>query len=558
MATFEMENSKQCNNCGRSVDSEFSFCPYCGTRIGGECSNCGKVLPNDVSFCPYCGEKVENSVQGAGDGGENTWQSSTNCSHEEGVNRRQKTGRYKFGKAQTVKIVRSAIVLTICILMFAFSFCSVASMHVDDYTPILGDCEVSLSSIDLIELMIASTKRYSTASAIGNMELQKMQADISMSFSKFTEAADEGNIEEAKKYLVEYTKKTLIYTYSRDDLAEGDRVSVFFAGVLSIVNILFMFVLLVFATISFSMVMCNAIGNKAFKTFEEVRWFLPLTLITLLLILFATADLLTVMTVAGATIAGLFFASLYILASFVESAILYFKNNKNAKPFIQRALLLVLCVVVIGCCFAPAMKGTFNIQKQGETFSREYKVDIGACAMSGILRDKDTVNQLESGGFKYLSVEIGNTFASIRALDPLVFDNEKLALKHIHANQLIQNSVLYSYAYSGAAACSVGYYVLFAVVLCAGTMLCSAVYGLEKGKGIDKVSGAIMLVALILAVVFTAITCNCVSNTMNEFDNQFDLKIGATLPITLCLGVAIGVVAYIPKKFWERTKAQEE
>lgn len=63
---------KTCNNCNKSFDDEFSFCPYCASELSSGCPNCGKEISADFAFCPYCatpisGEPIEYSTSASGD-----------------------------------------------------------------------------------------------------------------------------------------------------------------------------------------------------------------------------------------------------------------------------------------------------------------------------------------------------------------------------------------------------------------------------------------------------------------------------------------------------------
>lgn len=53
------ESVPVCPSCGEEVANS-SFCPKCGTKIGDEtpentCPSCGKSLNENAKFCPYCG-----------------------------------------------------------------------------------------------------------------------------------------------------------------------------------------------------------------------------------------------------------------------------------------------------------------------------------------------------------------------------------------------------------------------------------------------------------------------------------------------------------------------
>jgi len=46
-------NNVHCPYCGKSIQNEYSYCPYC-QRILIKCITCGKIIKEDYYKCPYC------------------------------------------------------------------------------------------------------------------------------------------------------------------------------------------------------------------------------------------------------------------------------------------------------------------------------------------------------------------------------------------------------------------------------------------------------------------------------------------------------------------------
>ncbi|MHC4663139.1 MAG: zinc ribbon domain-containing protein [Planctomycetota bacterium] len=45
----------ECKECGKTVQSDWKFCPNCGEKLLQKCLNCGKQIENETwKFCPHC------------------------------------------------------------------------------------------------------------------------------------------------------------------------------------------------------------------------------------------------------------------------------------------------------------------------------------------------------------------------------------------------------------------------------------------------------------------------------------------------------------------------
>ena len=52
-----------CPGCGFQVESDFAFCPRCGSRQPVFCASCGYPCAPDFEFCPKCGAGVGAAVK---------------------------------------------------------------------------------------------------------------------------------------------------------------------------------------------------------------------------------------------------------------------------------------------------------------------------------------------------------------------------------------------------------------------------------------------------------------------------------------------------------------
>ena len=53
---------EKCPNCGKKLEKDVKFCPYCGNATsvkGFKCPNCSKEIPADSKFCGHCGTNID-------------------------------------------------------------------------------------------------------------------------------------------------------------------------------------------------------------------------------------------------------------------------------------------------------------------------------------------------------------------------------------------------------------------------------------------------------------------------------------------------------------------
>lgn len=52
---------KQCINCGKKINYEIEFCPYCGNNQKIKCKNCNNLTFKGCNYCTNCGSKVDST-----------------------------------------------------------------------------------------------------------------------------------------------------------------------------------------------------------------------------------------------------------------------------------------------------------------------------------------------------------------------------------------------------------------------------------------------------------------------------------------------------------------
>ncbi len=59
----ELEQAPDCWNCGRPVQPDWRYCPYCEAELKHPCPQCGYLLEPDWKRCPQCGAPAVDFTQ---------------------------------------------------------------------------------------------------------------------------------------------------------------------------------------------------------------------------------------------------------------------------------------------------------------------------------------------------------------------------------------------------------------------------------------------------------------------------------------------------------------
>ena len=54
---------RSCAKCGRTLQSDFSNCPYCGEPLSLKCRKCGEAVAADWKVCPHCSTPLSESAK---------------------------------------------------------------------------------------------------------------------------------------------------------------------------------------------------------------------------------------------------------------------------------------------------------------------------------------------------------------------------------------------------------------------------------------------------------------------------------------------------------------
>lgn len=56
--SYLIKDTEKCIYCGKKIDPDFLYCPYCQEELKKKCDSCGKLIYSDWRYCPYCEEKT--------------------------------------------------------------------------------------------------------------------------------------------------------------------------------------------------------------------------------------------------------------------------------------------------------------------------------------------------------------------------------------------------------------------------------------------------------------------------------------------------------------------
>lgn len=54
------KTKEKCKSCGKEIDSQFLYCPYCKEELRRKCSKCGILIDTDWRCCPFCSDNDYN------------------------------------------------------------------------------------------------------------------------------------------------------------------------------------------------------------------------------------------------------------------------------------------------------------------------------------------------------------------------------------------------------------------------------------------------------------------------------------------------------------------
>ena len=595
-----MEEIKRCQNCGKPVIDKFTFCPFCGEKLAKQCKNCGEPLVEGASFCPNCGTRIENAVQQehvvqcderCHDGAHDVFQDEL---HED------KRNEFRYGESQDTQrayfaqpsfaekkhdkrkkhsvnailtLVKRATVAFVCVLLFALSFVGVLNINVGNaLSSVLGSVDddliegdVSIYAIDCIELAFATARHYDEDKDVAKIEkLEDELNEISEDLLKSLEDDVRGTrivlSKESENLLRKFTVKTLEYQLSIDNATStgGVRVEIIVAGTLFLANLAFTFAMAVAALVAFATYLKGFLAGQEDDKHSKLDFFVPLLLILPVCAIMPLASATALMEVAGTMIAALFFASLAIAVCLAQRLVADAKVAKSAKILVPRIATLALALVVLGCCFAPCFKAVFEVQFSGKSSPARCETTLDASAMANLITTKE-----QQEGVWYIRqyeryVEDAKTICDI--LPNYTSKNfmaaDGLAAKAF-AQALIFDGVLAQISYEGAAALSLGFFLLIAVMLLVGVYLGGTIVGGKSAKWANLGLAIAIVLLLMCSLALSVVTMKVANKTMTDIKTDaFEVQLGGGIIAAIVFAAAMIVFNAIPDKVWSKKKEE--
>lgn len=567
-----MEEIKRCSNCGKPIIDKFVFCPFCGKELDPKCKNCGAPLLKGANFCSKCGARVESyeeHVQEAHTQSVQPQVSNTVCAPV--VEKEKAKGRNaKHSTKGILTLVKRSVVAFVCVLLFALSFAGVLNLSLGKYiTSIMGpgvdedfiEGDVSLYSVDCIELMFATARHYDEDKDVAKIEkladkLDDLEDDLYNSVTDDVRGSKIVLSKESENLLREYVVKTLAYQLSIDGNAGGAvQAEIITAGILFLLNILFTFVMAIISIVAFVKYLGDFLQSKEVDKYAKLDFFVPFLMILPLCAMLPFSTAISTLDIAGAMIASLFFASLAIVVCLTQRFVADAQTAKSTKILVPRIATLALAFIVVGCCFAPCFKAVYDVQLSGKSSSAKYETTLDASAMAGCITNEDEQEAEEFTGHQYKKYseaakaiidQLGDfTSKEFMASDELV--------AKAYARALIIDGVIAQIDYEGANMLSLGFFLLILVMVILGFYLGGTIVGDKTAKAANCGLSVIIAILLLCAFVLSAVTMEIVNTTMDDIKtNAFELKLGGGLIAAIIMSVGMIVFDALPSKAWEK------
>lgn len=486
-------------------------------------------------------------------------------------------------KKNLLTIIKYSFVVIVCLLVFVFSFLGVVNVDISQvassYIGIvisedvnIENAEVDLYSIDIIRMMFATLK-------YNDEQVGKFEKRVNNSYSKYLKELSKLDVSyssntvkfsnKAKHALHDFVIDSYVLTISQFDIEDMDGSSVssiWTVGCISLINILATAVMFGFSIYELVKVIKKIRKGEEVKLINKLDAFLPLLIALPLAAILSFYPLGKYVSVAGSLVAGMVFASIASLIAIVCRLGKEMKEKGTIKSLIPNCFMVVLCIVIIGCCFAPIYNA--------EVTNNNCDTDLYSDAFIDSLLTEEELATIEerlnrgyydpSGKFvqgtRYdaLTTLVETSIKDLvnqTAFTLYAFDSEVLYSSSL---EIITRSCYVQLGLIGAPMMAAGYFALVISIIFAFGCLSAIISGNKKSKLALTIT---LLVMLLIVLAFTITQYAAVTHQLSEMKTEafkLSLKGGTIVNVILAIGLLVLTCLSTKFKNVELVAAQED
>lgn len=546
-----------CKKCGRPVSEEFEFCPYCGASTKRKCVACGNDLRDGDVFCSKCGKPVNEVADYDAEKTEKRGYNAENAHCSSNKKAAPKQGKHD--RKAVLSVVKSAICLALCIMLFAFAFCPVATLDVTE--------GIEYSGVDFIGFMGATAKNYDRdddAKKLENMQddIDEIGEDIKKLDYKYS-VNEIGKVTYYGKFNTLLRKRfaqELKYELSiKGNVSPLDKTRAVLAGIVSLSYILAASGMIItsMVALAFAILRLRKKDDRKYKFWNKYHYllaiFIFLSLALLLCVMSSSSALSVLSTVMICRLLFECFALAFVIVDICTDVV----SESNTRALFK-VVPIVVCLVVVGLCFAPCFvskKQDTDMYMSGE---KEVTVDIdakakstyllfGACAIGKNEYDESYKDLEHVKAVEYIQNAVKRT--------PTLYyigygiDQTELIVKYVFLDK---------YAYDDSQMPTSGYYMLFVAIMLAGAYSCLSLFSAKGSVIARRILWGIVIALLLGSVICSGVICTRVNEYMrNNEIKDFKLTLGGGLICSMLFAIGALVCDFLQSKVCAESKREE-
>lgn len=552
----------KCNNCGKKVPEDSSFCPYCGNKLLQikTCEVCGYETTEEFVYCPKCGNRLESDnkidfVEKHNDSDEKVYadfnDSETTIKHNASdkpkklIKKKVNNKLKKF--KNNIKTIERIAIAVIALVLFICSFFSVIELNLNEafesnYSSVKaeGDIKYSMSAASLVDFTFFSI-------TLNQRNAEKYIADYSYNDilqEAYDVLTDRKYIEyeNNKAYITNAGCRKISSIISRGDLLKASYASQFITNEKTTQNSMINykiagFFCLIFILTSFVTFALSLLSIFKKKDFAQI----PLLLILLAMVIVITSLLTGVSgsykwQIGGAYIAIVVFLALVFAYKFSMNTI----ENKSIEWYkIASGLTCVLIGIITVCMFAqPAVNITLSYTQQStdnDLFSQTVDFEYGY-TYSDLFEEyfDDTTPQITE--IQKIFTENAPTFAN-----NFLLSGDEFFKQQIGINGLMYNSSMVRYYDWLIVLCKIQPFTALISLILSAALLCggiASICGASVYKKFRYVALAIILCCAIFSIILPIVMQVCI-RTMTYL--EVGVSAGSGVIVTLIFAI-LGII----------------